>query len=368
MTTQILLKQGTTAQWTAAGVVLAQGEPGFNITTGELKIGGVGGTSWNNSLVFSPGSSGGGFGSAVGPTGPAGLGSVGSTGPTGPGGGGTSQGPTGPTGSGSEGPTGATGTIFEVRGIWNSTTSYYKNNLVISPLDDNTYVLNSIPPVGVDPSLTNAWRLFVMKGVTGPTGTGNGGGSIGATGPTGPYGSPPGDTGPTGIGSVGPTGPTGPGGGGGSSEGPTGFTGPTGTKGDTGPNGGGGLTTSYITLNLDTDTNDFLTTSLLTTSFPSSVGLWNAVSPTILTLTFNSTNYPSTKVPLFVGGTFNYTSSGYNQNTLSLASAGTNPSTAISFTAGSWVMTYTIDGGTFSASAVGPDSRPNFILYMSMLN
>jgi hypothetical protein len=31
MTTQILLKQGTTAQWTASGVTLAQGEPGFKL-------------------------------------------------------------------------------------------------------------------------------------------------------------------------------------------------------------------------------------------------------------------------------------------------------------------------------------------------
>ena len=193
MTTLIQLKRGTTLQWTVAGVTLAEGEPGINLDTGEMRVGGPGGTTWTSSRAFTPGGGGGGGGTGyTGPTGPGG----GSTGPTGPGGG--STGPTGP-GGGSTGPTGPGGGSTGDTG-----------------------------PTGPGGGST---------GATGPTGPGGG-----STGPTGPGGGSTGDTGPTGPGggSTGPTGYTGPHGTPGTAEntGATGFTGPTGYTGPTGPGGG----------------------------------------------------------------------------------------------------------------------------------
>ena len=46
-TVQILLRRGTTSQWTSAGTVLAQGEPGFDTVLKILKIG-DGVTQWNS--------------------------------------------------------------------------------------------------------------------------------------------------------------------------------------------------------------------------------------------------------------------------------------------------------------------------------
>ena len=369
MTTLIQLKRGTTAQWSVAGVTLAEGEPGINLTTGEMRVGGPGGTTWTSSSTFTPGSGGGGGG-----------------------------------GTGYTGPTGAPGTIFVPTALWVIGQNYYINNLAISLVDDNLYVaFNNILNSQTDPHDDPAnWNLFLNagptgpaggpvgpQGVTGPTGApGGGGGSTGSTGPTGlngvtgptgPAGGPVGPqgvTGPTGpaggggggAGLTGSTGPTGPPGGG---AGSTGFTGPQGLTGPTGPpgGGGGGVTGLSITANLNIGTNLFTPASLVSTGFPSSIGVWTAdAGGTFLSLTFNSTNYPSTKPPLFIGGTLNYASSMYNQNTLSLAAAGVTPAATMSFTSPNWVMKYTIDGATFSSTAAGPGGLSNFILYLTMLN
>lgn len=50
------LRRGTAAQWNAANPILAQGEPGVNLTTGELKIG-DGVTRWNVLEAISGGGS-----------------------------------------------------------------------------------------------------------------------------------------------------------------------------------------------------------------------------------------------------------------------------------------------------------------------
>lgn len=39
MTTRIQLRRGTSAQWSAANPILAAGEPGYDTTTGDLKVG-----------------------------------------------------------------------------------------------------------------------------------------------------------------------------------------------------------------------------------------------------------------------------------------------------------------------------------------
>lgn len=59
MTVRIQLRRDTAANWAAANTVLADGEPGINTTTGQIKIG-DGVTAWNN-LSYS----------MTGPTGPA---------------------------------------------------------------------------------------------------------------------------------------------------------------------------------------------------------------------------------------------------------------------------------------------------------
>lgn len=39
MPTRIQLRRGTSAQWSAADPILAAGEPGYDTTTGDLKVG-----------------------------------------------------------------------------------------------------------------------------------------------------------------------------------------------------------------------------------------------------------------------------------------------------------------------------------------
>lgn len=46
MPTRIQLRRGTASQWTSADPVLAAGEPGFDATTGDLKVG-DGSTNWS---------------------------------------------------------------------------------------------------------------------------------------------------------------------------------------------------------------------------------------------------------------------------------------------------------------------------------
>lgn len=80
MATQIQLRRGTAAQWTAANPTLAQGELGVETDTGKFKLGN-GSTVWN-SLSYSSGATGAtGATGSVGSTGA--TGSVGSTGATG---------------------------------------------------------------------------------------------------------------------------------------------------------------------------------------------------------------------------------------------------------------------------------------------
>lgn len=52
---QIQVRRGTTAEWAAANPVLASGEPGYNKSTGELKLG-DGAKTWNDLPVISGGS------------------------------------------------------------------------------------------------------------------------------------------------------------------------------------------------------------------------------------------------------------------------------------------------------------------------
>lgn len=108
MSTLIKLRRDTAANWAALNPILALGEPGYDTTNNELRIG-TGTTPWSDLPPISGG--GGGGTGATGPqgaTGPAGAtgpqGSTGLTGPTGP------QGATGSPGAfGAHGATGATG-------------------------------------------------------------------------------------------------------------------------------------------------------------------------------------------------------------------------------------------------------------------
>lgn len=126
------------------------------------------------------------------------------------------EGPSGATGpQGDMGATGPQGTLFAVYGFW-SIGSYSANSIVVSPLDNNTYVsLVLTTNTETDPSEDpGEWALYSLGGATGV---------MGATGPTGA-----GVTGVTGL--SGPTGPRG-------FTGPSGPVGATGIRGIQGPKG-----------------------------------------------------------------------------------------------------------------------------------
>jgi hypothetical protein len=69
---QIQLRRSTAAQWSARNPVLANGEPGYEYDTKQLKIG-DGVTSWN-SLDYVPITGPAGPQGPIGPQGPAGSG------------------------------------------------------------------------------------------------------------------------------------------------------------------------------------------------------------------------------------------------------------------------------------------------------
>ena len=81
--------------------------------------------------------------------------------------------------------------ILRFAGTWNSTTTYYNDFVVISPINNQAYVFYGISITGgADPSTNPAWAVAPSGGgglgPTGPTGaTGGGvggGGGIGADG------------------------------------------------------------------------------------------------------------------------------------------------------------------------------------------
>ena len=82
---------------------------------------------------------------------------------------------TGPTGT-----TGPAGTLLIFDGLWVSGTSYTANTVVVSTIDNNSYVsinaLISIRDPSIDP--TN-WQLYALSGATGPTGPSSGSSSGG---------------------------------------------------------------------------------------------------------------------------------------------------------------------------------------------
>lgn len=109
-----------------------------------------------------------------------GLASSGGQGPTGPQG---PQGPVGPTGP--AGPAGAAGAAgLNYRGAYSNTTTYAVSDYVT--YNGSGYICNVANTVGVVPTNTNNWGLFVLQGATGATGPQ---GPAGPQGPQGPAGS-----------------------------------------------------------------------------------------------------------------------------------------------------------------------------------
>jgi len=205
------LREDTSENWIAANPQLLAGEPGFELDTNKLKIG-DGSTYWNSLPYLGVGSTPTRFYSqgiwtsgtvytlnsiafslidnntyiclvssltntvddpSLNPT-EWGLFAtnslVGATGATGD---------TGPTGN--SGPTGATFS-FSPQGPWVSGNSYVINSLVVSPVDNNTYIciVDPLTDLASDPSANlTEWQLFLTSGATGPTG------DMGPTGATG---------------------------------------------------------------------------------------------------------------------------------------------------------------------------------------
>jgi hypothetical protein len=86
----------------------------------------------------------------------------------------------GPTGS--TGETGPAGTPLVFLGAWNNVTTYSLNDVVVSPVDGNSYVCIEINYDVEPPNSYGAyWALFSLGGPTGP---------LGETGSTGPAGTP----------------------------------------------------------------------------------------------------------------------------------------------------------------------------------
>lgn len=212
----IQTRRGTTAEWSAANPILAEGELGLNLDTMNFKVGN-GVQQWND-LPYQTAS---------------GIGDTGATGPAGQ---------TGPTGAaGTNGADGATG----AKGDTGATGADGINGV-----DGATGAQGDAGPTGPkgDTGATGTSGADGATGAKGDTGDAGADGAIGNTGPTGSAGADgvdgatgaKGDTGDAGAdGMDGATGPTGPAGTNGI-NGTDGATGPTGAKGDTGVAGEAG--------------------------------------------------------------------------------------------------------------------------------
>ena len=221
MPTQIQIRRGTAAAWTAANPTLAEGELGVELDTSKFKIG-TGSTAWT-SLAYATGPSGpsGAASTVPGATGPSGAASTvpGPTGPTGAAS--TVAGPTGPTGAastvpGPTGPTGPSGAASTVPGATGASgaAGYAVLSGVVAPTAEGVngdFFIDTATSTIYGPKAAGSWPSGVLLvGPTGPTGAAS---TVpGPTGPTGAASTVAGPTGPTGAASTvpGPTGPTGP--------------------------------------------------------------------------------------------------------------------------------------------------------------
>ena len=303
---QLQIRRDSLANWVSNNPVLASGEMGINLDTYQYKLG-DGVKTWIQ-LPYA------GLAGPTGVPGPAigtGTGATGATGSIGP------TGITGPTGISSTGVTGSVRIGF---------TGY-------------------IGPTGLS-----------ATGQTGQTGT------IGPTGYTGATGSSV-YTGPTGLaGSAGSRGPTGPAGY------ATGYTGPssTGPTGPTGPGSGGTIKSGYIRIGLVGSV--FVPAHLDSSGFPASIGTWSATTTT-LTLAFDASGYNNPYLPPNIAGFITwYNGTTFQTQMISLGFYTTPPAvTTFTRVGGQWVMTYTINSGSFSGST-NVDGTYGFNLYLNVFN
>ena len=63
---------------------------------------------------------------------------------------------------------------FNFKGVYSPTEQYYKNNMVNYTTKEGTllYLCTKTPPTGIEPTNTEYWRLFILKGERGTPGEG----------------------------------------------------------------------------------------------------------------------------------------------------------------------------------------------------
>jgi len=295
---------------------LSAGEPGFESDTNKLKIGD--GTSNWNSLPYVTGSGG----------------STGPTGPTGP------DGPPGPPGVGSAGSDGLTGSV----GLTGAT------GFGLPGIQGFTGAAGTAGSNGLTGSvgLTGATG-FGLPGIQGFTG------AIGAAGSNGLTGSV-GTTGSAGIGIIA-----------GGAAG-TVLTKKSGSNYDTiWANPSGGVTVGIYEVAFN-GISAFSTTigGVNTAGFPSSIGTWDNPGEATLTLKFNSTNYPSTKIPIFSGGCGYYHSvtSLYKLLNIFSLTPSLYPAITLLHNGSNWVYTFIIQKGSTFGSSTNNGSYGFFISFI----
>ena len=98
----------------------------------------------------------------------------------------------------------------------------------------------------------------------------------------------------------------------------------------------------------------------------------NSINSTTITINFDSTKYPSTKVPIFLGTVhvFNTATSSWEAQTLILNQSLGVSAVAVKWNTNKWVMTFTIDATVYGSS--GNDTSLTtpygFILGLLMIN
>jgi hypothetical protein len=102
-------------------------------------------------------------------------------------------------------------------------------------------------------------------------------------------------------------------------------------------------------------------------NFPPRIGTWSTPTATTLTLTFNSEYYTLGNIPNLSGNIYWWNGTVFKVNPIpTIGVSGAFPGATFTYSGTNWVMTYSITGTTYAASA--NNGQYGFYLYLNVFN
>jgi hypothetical protein len=102
-------------------------------------------------------------------------------------------------------------------------------------------------------------------------------------------------------------------------------------------------------------------------NFPSRIGIWSIPTATTLTLTFNDEYYTLENIPNLSGNIYWWNGTVFKVNPIpTIGVSGAFPGATFTYSGTNWVMTYSITGTTYAASA--NNGQYGFYMYLNVFN